>query len=124
MRAGVERCGDILFSIECIKQHLATPAVRGFASFMQKEWDAASYRMLIIGETAKNLIAHHRQSIEQVSTQTYDLLANLREVARMRDRLIHHFWATKHDVVFLTIQDDLPKLKDYIHRLEAVLALS
>jgi uncharacterized protein with HEPN domain len=124
MRAGVERCHDILFSIECIKQYLATAAVRGFASFMQKERDAASYLLMIIGETAKNLMKHHRQSIEQVSTEKYDLLANLKDAAKMRDSPIHHFWATKHDIVFSTIQNDLPKLKDFVYRLGAILALS
>jgi hypothetical protein len=47
MRAGVELCRDILFSIECIEQHLGSPVVRGFTYFMQKEQDAASYRLLI-----------------------------------------------------------------------------
>lgn len=123
MRAGVELCGDILFSIDCIEQHLGTPAER-MNYFMQKEQDAACYRLLIIGESAKSLIERHSKNIEQVSTKEYDLLANLRGAAKMRDRLIHHFWSANHHIVFLAIQHDLPKLKDYVHRLDTRLALS
>ncbi|MBN3791606.1 HepT-like ribonuclease domain-containing protein [Burkholderia sp. Ac-20353] len=122
MRAGVELCHDILFSVECIAQHLGSLMVRGFASFRQKERDAACYRLLIIGEAAKRLITRHPEGIEYVSTGEYDLLANLTQAARMRDRMIHCFWDTDHDKVFVTIRDDLPKLKDSIHRLGATLA--
>jgi uncharacterized protein with HEPN domain len=62
--------------------------------------------------------------MHQSTTKEYDLLANLKGAAKMRDRLSHHFWSTNHYMVFLTIQDDLPKLKDYVHRLSAILALS
>ncbi|KVT39980.1 DUF86 domain-containing protein [Burkholderia ubonensis] len=122
MRAGVELCHDILFSVECIAQHLGTLVIRGFACLRPKEQDAACYRLLIIGEAAKRLISRHPEGIEHVSTGEYDLLANLTGAARMRDRMIHRFWDTDHDKVLVTIRDDLPKLKDFIRRLVATLA--
>ncbi|RQS67503.1 DUF86 domain-containing protein [Burkholderia sp. Bp8963] len=122
MRAGVDLCHDIRFSIECIALHLGTLVICGFACFRQKERDAACYRILIIGEAAKSLIARHREGIEQSSTGEYDLLANLTQAARMRDMMIHRFWDTDYDVVILTIRDNLPELKDSIHRLGATLA--
>ncbi|MGU7774442.1 HepT-like ribonuclease domain-containing protein [Burkholderia sp. MR1-5-21] len=122
MRTGIEFCGDIRFSIECIAQYLGTQLVRGFAGFVRKEQDAACYRLLIIGEAAKRLIARHPDGIEQVSTNEYDLLANLTEAARMRDRMIHRFWDTNYRTVFETICNDLPKLTGYINRLGATLA--
>lgn len=34
-----------------------------------------------------------------------------REVAGMRDRIVHHYFGVDYEAVFLTVNDDLPALK-------------
>jgi|ADurb_Oil_02_Slu_FD_contig_61_1038083_length_876_multi_2_in_0_out_0_2 uncharacterized protein with HEPN domain len=63
-------------------------------------------RMLtIIGEAAKKVSPELRESYPEVPW---------REAVGMRDKIVHHYFGVDYEAVFLTIQDDLPALKQGI----------
>jgi uncharacterized protein with HEPN domain len=64
----------------------------------------------IIGEAAK-------QIPDDVRMQASEL--PWRDMARMRDRLIHHYFSVDAEVVWRTVNDDLPALRSAVIRLLA-----
>ncbi len=63
-------------------------------------------RMLtIIGEAAKMVSPELRREHPEIPW---------REAAGMRDKIVHHYFGVDYEAVFLTIQDDLPPLKQGI----------
>jgi uncharacterized protein with HEPN domain len=55
----------------------------------------------IVGEAAKSVSAQGRTGMPQVPW---------RAAARMRDRLVHHYFDINLDILWQTITDDLPQL--------------
>lgn len=45
--------------------------------------------------------------------------AYLRDIAGMRDRLAHRYWDVNHEIVWLVIEKELPKLKGGVEGLLA-----
>lgn len=67
--------------------------------------DAILYQLIVLGEAAKAALAADPT-----------LAAALPEVewspmARMRDRVVHHYWATEPDVVWATAVTAVPALR-------------
>jgi len=67
--------------------------------------DAVLYQIVVLGEAAKAALA---------SDPTLE--ANLPEVewspiARMRDRVAHHYWATDREIVWTTATESVPELR-------------
>lgn len=70
--------------------------------------DAVIRNFEIIGEAAKRLTAAFTQSHPELPWQ---------DMAGMRDKLIHHYLDVDIDVVWKTIEVDLPVLKNHIMRI-------
>ncbi|MBR6716349.1 MAG: DUF86 domain-containing protein [Prevotella sp.] len=74
--------------------------------------DAICMNLIALGEAVKGL-----------DKQTHgELLPNYPEiywsgVMRMRDKIAHHYFEIDADVVFRTIQEDIPQMKDVIGRM-------
>ena len=67
--------------------------------------DALVRNIEVVGEAVKNL-----------STEITDAHANIawRQIARMRDKIAHHYFRINLDVVWKTATDDLPTLRPQI----------
>ena len=74
--------------------------------------DAICMNLIALGEAVKGL-----------DKQTHgDLLPRYPEiywsgVMRMRDKIAHHYFEIDTDVVFRTILEDVPKMKDVINKI-------
>lgn len=126
MREGVELCSDILNAIELIDHHFfdfSPPLLIVFRNAYTPQ-DAIIYRLMVIGEAAGGLLSRYGPSVASLNTAAYDLVATLRAVRQMRDKLIHHYWKLDPRIVFQTVVQDLPALKNAIERLRLILTLS
>jgi uncharacterized protein with HEPN domain len=72
----------------------------------EKTQSAVVHQLMIIGEGTKRLSDAFRDSHPQIPW---------RDIARMRDRLIHHYDAVDLDEVWKTVETDVP---DLLARLE------
>ena len=66
-----------------------------------KTQDAVMRNLEILGEATKQLSETVRQQASHIPW---------RNIARMRDKLIHHYFGVNLDVVWHVVQDDLPTL--------------
>ncbi len=73
----------------------------------EKTQDAVIRQFEIIGEAAKQLSEEVYEEMDTVPWQ---------DVAKMRDRLIHGYFDVDDEIVWETIQKDLPGLLDEIER--------
>lgn len=98
---------DILDNIEKAEQFTANMTL---AQFIQDEKSAyATIRSLeIIGEAVKQIPDTVRQQYPDVPW---------REIGRMRDKLIHHYFGVNLEVVWKTVQEDILPLKQTIHQI-------
>lgn len=107
-RRDADYLDDMKHGIEKILAHL-----EGWTKdeFMDDEWaqDATVRNVEIIGEAAK-----------QLSEQTRALLPEVQwtQLIGMRDRLAHGYFAINLDVVWNTVQEDLPHLRSHVEDLQ------
>lgn len=91
-------------SIEEIEKYLGSVSEDEFSSDTKTQ-DAVMRRLEIIGEAAKNIPTDFQKQYQQIEW---------REIAGMRDQLIHHYFGVKMDAVWETAKKDLPKLKTQV----------
>ncbi len=70
--------------------------------------DAVIRRIEVIGEAAKNISPSFRKRNSEIEW---------REIAGMRDKLIHEYFGVDIGVVWKTIREDIPRLKAQIAHL-------
>ncbi len=70
-----------------------------------KTTSAVVRKLEIIGEAAKNVPETIRQEYSQVPWQ---------QMAGMRDRIIHRYFAVNHVIVWNTVKDHIPSLQPII----------
>jgi uncharacterized protein with HEPN domain len=75
--------------------------------------DAILYQIVVLGGAAKAALA----AAPELATEFPDV--EWRPIARMRDRVAHHYWATDPEVVWATAAAAVPGLRQ---RLASVLA--
>jgi uncharacterized protein with HEPN domain len=62
----------------------------------------------IIGEATKRVGADYKLKYIQI---------DWREMARMRDKLIHNYFGVDYDIVYNTVKNDIPELHHEIQRI-------
>ena len=67
--------------------------------------DAIIRRLEIIGEAVKNIPVDFKGKYSQISWN---------EISGMRDKLMHHYFGIDINVVWKTVKEDIPKLKNSI----------
>jgi uncharacterized protein with HEPN domain len=98
-----ERLEDISDAITAIRSHVARGDLSDGLIF-----DAVRVRLIEIGEAIK--------ALPNTLLDTEPAIA-WSDIARMRDRLAHHYFDTEHSIVAATVVNDLGLLETAVKRL-------
>ena len=79
--------------------------------------DAICMNLIALGEAVKGL---DKQTQGQMLPRYPEIYWS--GVMRMRDKIAHHYFDVDTDVVFRTVQEDVPQMKDVIDRMIAELS--
>ncbi len=95
---------DILESIERIEQYTKNKTKTKFLDDYEKQ-DAIMKRLEIIGEAVKNIPTGVKKKYPEIPWK---------DMAGMRDVLIHEYFGVRMERVWDTAKNDIPKLKKQI----------
>jgi uncharacterized protein with HEPN domain len=98
---------DILKAIERIKLHTNDVDEEAFKAG-DISVDGVLFNLMIIGEAVKNIP-------DEVKTQIPEV--RWRDIGRFRDRVVHHYFALKLDIVWEIITLHLPVLQTSVEKL-------
>lgn len=98
---------DMKEAIDRINNYIG---VMEYEKFLQdtKTQDAVVRNLEIIGEAVKNLSDDLKEAYGDIEWK---------EVARIRDKIIHYYFGIKWDIVWSVVRDKLPKLKEKIEKI-------
>lgn len=99
----IERLRHMLDAAERIGQYVA----RGRSAYDADEAirDAILYQVIVLGEAAKAVLSADPALERELPEVEWS------PIARMRDRVTHHYWATDREVVWSTAAFAVPELK-------------
>ncbi|AFY60817.1 DUF86 domain-containing protein [Synechococcus sp. PCC 6312] len=97
---------DILDAVGAIEQFTTGIELDDFSQNLEKVF-AVSRAIEIIGETVKHIPDSVRQEYPDIPW---------RDVAGMRDKLIHNYFNTDVEIVWQAVVEDVPRLKVMISR--------
>ncbi len=98
---------DIISSINWIEKFIEGMSYENFSNDY-KTYQAVIRMFEIIGEASKSIS-------EELKIQYHEI--PWREIISMRNKIIHEYFGINKKVVWLTIQEDLPVLKEQISKL-------
>lgn len=100
MTEAIDYLDDILDAVEKIERYTETMDYEQFVAD-EKTVDAVLRNFEVIGEAAKNVPADVRQEYDDVPWS---------EMAGMRDKLIHGYATIELEIVWLTVEEEIPEL--------------
>ena len=95
---------DIREAIERIDDYIGEMDYKGFLQDTKTQ-DAVVRNVEILGEAAKNLSNEFKEKCGGI---------HWKDIAGMRDKIIHHYFGIKWDIVWSVVKDKLPELKEKI----------
>ncbi|MBI4008142.1 MAG: DUF86 domain-containing protein [Planctomycetes bacterium] len=95
---------DIKEAIERIKKYIGKIDYEGFLKDFKTQ-DAVVRNLEIIGEAVKNLSNTLKKRHSDIEWK---------DIAGMRDKIIHHYFGIKWDIVWSVVKDKLPELKESV----------
>jgi uncharacterized protein with HEPN domain len=98
---------DILEAIGAVERFLAGVNFEEFAQNEEKIF-AVEKAMEIIGEAVKNLPDSLRSQYPEIPWKN---------IAGMRDKLVHEYWGTDVNILWRTAQQRVPELKGQVSRI-------
>jgi len=98
---------DILESIELIEQFVAGMELEDFKKDI-KTSDAVIKRFENIGEATKNIPEEIKAGYPEVPWK---------EMAGMRDKLVHFYFGVKHELVWAAVKNRLPSIKPLLNKI-------
>lgn len=98
---------DIMAAMDSIETFVAGMDLETFQAD-DKTASAVMRKFEIIGEASRQIPEEMRQAYPQVPWK---------EMAGMRDRLIHFYFGVNYRLVWKTIKEDIPKAKSQIQRI-------
>lgn len=98
--AAVERLRHMAEAADAVGSYVA----RGRSAFDSDPAvrDAILYRIIVLGEAAKAALAADPAIASDFPAVDWS------PVARMRDRIAHHYWSTDPDIVWTTASESVP----------------
>ncbi len=105
---------EVKFFLEHIRENIQNieEFVEGFSEedFSRdiKTQSAVMRKIEIIGEAVKNISSSLKKKHPEVKWK---------ELAGMRDKLIHHYFSLEMSVVWNTVKEDIPILKEQINKI-------
>ena len=106
-RADFELACDIQEAIRRIDAYIKNLSYEKFLKD-GKTQDAVVRNLEIIGEAVKNLTINLKKKHPEIPWK---------ELAAVRDRLIHHYFGVNFDIVWTIAKDELPGLADKISKI-------
>ncbi|MBF0592930.1 MAG: DUF86 domain-containing protein [Nitrospirae bacterium] len=107
MRDHVLYLNDIIESIELIEQFVAGMEIEDFKKDI-KTLDAVIKRFENIGEATKNIPEDIKARYPEIPWK---------EMARMRDKLVHFYFGVKHERLWAVIKNRLPSIKPLLSKM-------
>jgi uncharacterized protein with HEPN domain len=98
---------DILESVELIEQFVAGMELADFKKDI-KTSDAVIKRFEHIGEATKNIPEEMKTRYPEVPWK---------EMAAMRDKLVHFYFGVKHELVWAAIKSRIPSIKPLLKKM-------
>lgn len=99
--------GHILECVNLIQEYTKNKDINSFESDLQLQ-DAVIRRIEIIGEATRNVPLTIRKKYPEVSWK---------EMAGMRDILIHHYYGVSLKRTWNVVKNEIPKLKNQIQKI-------
>lgn len=97
---------DIKEAIERINDYIGEMDYKGFLQDTKTQ-DAVVRNIEVIGEAVKNVSKGLKKKHGDI---------HWKDIAGMRDKIIHHYFGIKWDIVWSVVKDKLPELKEKIEQ--------
>lgn len=101
-------CSDIDEAVERILQYTSETTYTEFIDDIRTQ-DAVIRNLEILGEAVKNLPPGFTERYPEIPW---------RFIAGMRDKLIHHYLSVSLEIVWETVQSDIPVLREWLKGLK------